>query len=69
MIKDEAVKNRVMAEQEQLEANIIKLADFLDSRRALKDISMDHHFLLRAQLNAMRTYSGILDLRLSNTIS
>jgi len=57
------LRMRVVVEQDELQAKIKALKDFLQSPM-FHTLQFDHQRLLHTQLTAMETYDNILDMRL-----
>lgn len=58
-------QERLSQEFDDLEEKITKLNNFIESDRFC-DLDLTSQLLLETQLNTMRAYSNILDLRISH---
>jgi hypothetical protein len=56
-------KTRVIEEKAKLDEKIERLKAFLNSDR-IDSVSVNHQYLLSAQLLTMQQYSNVLDMRL-----
>ena len=60
------LKDKLKAEQEQLDAKVKKLEAFLTNKDKLKDIKFKQIQLLHKQLSGMKTYLEALTERIKN---
>ena len=60
------LKDKLEAEQEQLDAKVKKLEAFLANKDKLKDIKFKQIQLLHKQLSGMKTYLEALTERIKN---
>ena len=60
------LKDKLEAEQEQLDAKVKKLEEFLANKDKLKDIKFKQIQLLHKQLSGMKTYLEALTERIKN---
>ena len=60
------LKDKLEAEQEQLDARVKKLEAFLTNKDKLKDIKFKQIQLLHKQLSGMKTYLEALTERIKN---
>lgn len=57
-------KDRLIVEHKDLNEKIMKLYDFIYHNDAYMNLPIDQRDLLQLQLNTMRSYYKILDMRL-----